>query len=514
MKKRLVSILVCLSLCALFSVSAFAATTGTEAGYTEIWDRAGLEAMAEDPEGAYALMADIDMGDTPWRPMAFSGILEGNDHTLYNLVITEADPQQAVSVDGNHVEYDTVFAALFSRTYGATIQNLNLLNVDVRLVTDRNSFAAGLVGYAEDTTITGCSVSGRVYLEMTDRMCGVAGIMGFGYGSISACSTDMTLTLVDGNDTINCEEFMGAVLASGYADIEDCTVRLRAYTSVHGYVHNGGVVGMYYVHTDDRGHAGYVRRNMVDAEIHFFEDVGSRRAYSSPIIGEQMHWILEIADNETVNFVSDESKDYTTVLLPEACDEPAYTQTATQPGCDSFGYTTHTCGGCGYSYTDNYVSPQHQPGEWVVVREITTTEDGLRERYCTLCGELADREEMPLVPVSTCALNETELLLEPNGTARLVATVQPADATFAQTTFTSSNEAVAVVDQDGVVTAVAAGSTTILCTTAGGEVSAQCLVTVNAPAAFWPLIIAIGAVLVVLAVVLSIIAYRSNKKRR
>jgi hypothetical protein len=62
----------------------------------------------------------------------------------------------------------------------------------------------------------------------------------------------------------------------------------------------------------------------------------------------------------------------------------------------------------------------------------------------------------------------------------LKATITPTDAANQEVTWTSSDEKVATVDEDGKVTAVAAGTATITCTaTDGSGVSATCKVTVT-----------------------------------
>ncbi len=77
-------------------------------------------------------------------------------------------------------------------------------------------------------------------------------------------------------------------------------------------------------------------------------------------------------------------------------------------------------------------------------------------------------------PVVTVTLNKTALSLTAGGNETLVATV----STGAAVTWTSSNEAVAKVDANGKVTAIAAGTATI--TAKVGSVSATCQVTVSA----------------------------------
>ena len=37
-----------------------------------------LAAMAENPQGSYILMEDLDMTGIPWKPIDFYGTLDGN----------------------------------------------------------------------------------------------------------------------------------------------------------------------------------------------------------------------------------------------------------------------------------------------------------------------------------------------------------------------------------------------------------------------------------------------------
>ncbi|MDR2887286.1 MAG: Ig-like domain-containing protein [Bacteroidales bacterium] len=84
------------------------------------------------------------------------------------------------------------------------------------------------------------------------------------------------------------------------------------------------------------------------------------------------------------------------------------------------------------------------------------------------------------VKVSGISLDKPTLELEAGGSGTLVATISPADAENKAVTWSSSNGAVATVDQNGAVTAVAAGTATITVTTADGGFTAGCVVTVKA----------------------------------
>ena len=94
---------------------------------------------------------------------------------------------------------------------------------------------------------------------------------------------------------------------------------------------------------------------------------------------------------------------------------------------------------------------------------------------CTLSLGTSD----PVVAVESVSLDQETLTLTEGSTATLTATVAPEDATNKNVTWTSDNEEVAKVE-NGVVTAVAAGSANITVTTEDGGYTATCAVTVNA----------------------------------
>ena len=81
------------------------------------------------------------------------------------------------------------------------------------------------------------------------------------------------------------------------------------------------------------------------------------------------------------------------------------------------------------------------------------------------------------VTVSTVTLNVSKMTLFIGQTDKLTATVSPENVTDKTITWTSDNEEIATVSEDGTVTAVAAGVANITATC--GDVSASCKVTVN-----------------------------------
>ena len=82
------------------------------------------------------------------------------------------------------------------------------------------------------------------------------------------------------------------------------------------------------------------------------------------------------------------------------------------------------------------------------------------------------------VNVASITLSETSLRIEKGDSKTLRATISPDDATNRTIVWSSSNEKVASVDQNGKITALAGGSATITATSADGKAKAQCEVNV------------------------------------
>lgn len=99
----------------------------------------------------------------------------------------------------------------------------------------------------------------------------------------------------------------------------------------------------------------------------------------------------------------------------------------------------------------------------------TATHDGGFKAQCAV--------NVP-IPVTGISLNKTVDIIKAGSTDTLVAAVSPFDAVDKAVTWSSSNPAVATVDQNGFVTAVAIGKATITVTSRDGGYSAGCVVTV------------------------------------
>lgn len=376
---------------------------GEGENWIEISDMAGLLGMEADPEGAYVLTADIDATGVEWYPFSFHGKLNGNGHSILNLTILDAGEAIRETFDGNMKVYDTYFSGFFDELDGAWVSDLHLVNERISVETDQPCFIGGIAGYMENSVIENCSVQGILELRAHDRMFGVGGMIGYGCGTIQGTAANVTLVCIDTDAATKDEQFMGGVCAAGYPDIHDCTVQISGFDSDHGYVHDGGLVGMYMFYPKGTKYKGSITDNMVTGKITFFEDNKNRRAYCTGFIGEIMNWDFENGRNKN-DFVRDEVFQYDVDLVPHACDAPVMREEVTPAGCE-FGYSTYVCETCGYAETDQYTLKNHAY-EWAVLREPSEEEEGLRQGICKDCGASTEEILPKVIPVR--ADNETE----------------------------------------------------------------------------------------------------------
>lgn len=347
------------------------------------------------PSARYRLTADLDMSQTDWLPVAFSGSFDGGGHTIYNLNVTRTGNEVRTTADGNLKPYDTTFAGLFSTVENAVIDDLNLVGAKVSVKNEESCFAALLAGYAENSTISRCTVNGQVNMVSRGINVGIGGLAGYGRADFDGCEADVVLFFEDKRTQSRCEQFMGGLLASGTGNITHCTVTIDGYDSCRGYVHNGGMAGMYF-NGAPHWRAGRVNHNTVKGRISFFEDNPDRRAYCSAYLGERLDPPIEMTGN-TQQFTRDETTDTSVVLRPEKCDSPQYRIGVVPPTCTEWGHTEYLCQTCGHAWSDEYTPPRHTEGRWETVTAATEEREGLRQKHCIVCGQLLGEEVIPTV---------------------------------------------------------------------------------------------------------------------
>lgn len=354
-----------------------------------IFDAEDMELLHTNPTGAFKLVNDIDMKGISWTPQAFAGTLDGNGFAILNLSINETGSNIRQTYDGNMKVYDTRFAGLFDVVENATISNLSVLGLNINIETTGDCFVGGLAGYAGATVIDNCYVEGNASVSTDANMFGIGGIVGYGGAStINNSIADMTLISIDRNAEVKDEQFLGGAYAAGYIDLISNTILIRGYISEHGYVHSGGLLGMYVFFPAGVDFYGTMTGNNVQGFIRFFEDNTDRRAYCEQFWGELMNWNF-LNDGNVANFTRDEVTDFSKNLLPHDCSDVEYIKKEVKPeNCGDYVFTHNTCNVCEAYFTrTDYKLPVHNYGYEHVISEPTENEYGIKDMVCDTCGK-------------------------------------------------------------------------------------------------------------------------------
>ena len=99
----------------------------------------------------------------------------------------------------------------------------------------------------------------------------------------------------------------------------------------------------------------------------------------------------------------------------------SYGAVVTAPTCTEQGYTTYTCNRCQFAYEDNFVDATGHVWSWVIDKEATYTETGLKHQECAVCDAI--QSVNTVIPVKTHEHNYTsEVTTEPTCTEKGVET--------------------------------------------------------------------------------------------
>ena len=400
----------------ILSAAFFAAVLFISFGYVraegnavKIYTADDLLSIADNPSADYILMDDIDMRDIEWKSVDYTGNFDGNNHAILNLNVSSVSEAVRTTYDGNYKTYDTHFAGLFGALENGSVRNLTLKGINVSVDTNEPCFIGSVAGFAENANIENCSIEGTLRLDVSAKMFGVGGIVGYGgNGAILSTNAEVTLICTDHDKENRDEQFMGGGYSAGFLDVDKCLIKIDGYDSDHGYVHNGGLVGMYILYPLGNNYAGYINNTRVEGMITFFEDNTDRRAYCKDFIGEVMNWTYEYVGNSS-DFTRNEIKDYSRDLLPHYCESNDFTKETVESSCDEFGYTLYKCNTCDYSYKADYTLKNHNVTEWTDEIEATTESEGLAKGVCSVCGS----EVYEIVPVKEPeVIEEPEIVIE------------------------------------------------------------------------------------------------------
>lgn len=156
----------------------------------QIYTAEELAKISDAPDNNYILMNDISLplneDGGNWdvicsgteisdnRQTGFSGSLDGNGHTIYNLDLEYSDKNNAYG--------------MFGIVTGGLIKNLNISNANISA-----SGASGIIAAINYGTIANCKVTGSIRTAQTDDMILCGGIAGENYGTIQDSDSEVTI---------------------------------------------------------------------------------------------------------------------------------------------------------------------------------------------------------------------------------------------------------------------------------------------------------------------------------
>lgn len=185
--------------------------------------------------------------------------------------------------------------------------------------------------------------------------------------------------------------------------------------------------------------------------------------------------VSDVKINGITPYKQENSDQYIALVLPSSIEDAFITlKDGEDKDLSVLRTDINTAFDAGKSYTFNLKVGKDgiKIGNVVVTEWIDGTIEG---------GKAYAEGEEPVVEVETISLNKTTMELTVGGEETLTATVSPDNATDKTITWSSTDNSIATVDQNGKVTAVAAGTATIYATANdGGNAQGACAVTVKA----------------------------------
>lgn len=231
-------------------------------GYTVLWDADDLKKINDNLSGNYVLAQDVNMaGLENWTPIgvvemtsagnanltdnnSFSGVLNGNGHTIKNMTISYKKLSS-----NNYVNL-----GFFATTYGsAKIKNVAFEGCSVSgesnkqlavgIVVGRNKSSAGKYGAGvgiDDVVVRNSTINCTLLAGANES--GIGTIVGTAhYTSLNNCYSDADVTAVSKNANFKNKFGVAGMIGNawrGYAQAEDClfngTIKATEIDHVHG----------------------------------------------------------------------------------------------------------------------------------------------------------------------------------------------------------------------------------------------------------------------------------------
>ncbi len=211
----------------------------------QIFEASDMLMIADQPDGKFVLINDIDMSGISWTPFEFSGTLDGNNFSISNLSLTSSSGSLGMFTKVTGKIQNIIFenisivttsfnnAELVGGVCGELTGTLNNIEIASGSITGGPGRIGGLVGKNSGGTITNCTNRASVYGETVEHYGSMGGIVAWhASGTLSNCTN---------YGAIENKYYVGGIV--GYSQSADCS-ELYNYGTVTGIYDTGGIVGL------------------------------------------------------------------------------------------------------------------------------------------------------------------------------------------------------------------------------------------------------------------------------
>ena len=436
-----------------------AAEMGIPEGYTPIYTIDELYAIRNNLQGKYILMNDIDLTEATakggsldtgngWKPIdKFEGTFDGNGYRIKGMTIY-GEPARSIGLFGDIYE-------------GVVIKNLGLVDVNINISASSIGKCCGTIAGCANSDnfspqIENCFATGQIVCKVNSG--DIGGIAGWlSLAKVNNCYNAVNIT-TEGNDNE-----IGGIAG-------------RVYKSTISKCYNLGMI--------DEGEKGTITDSYGVSDCFYLKGTGVETKGSTPLTDAQMkkenyftnfdfNNVWEVDENSTYQYP--QLKNCMQVRIEELVWEQKPTKTTYYQG-DKLNLTG---GIVNVIYENgNQASPnitENMVSDYDMMK-VGEQEVIVRKGNMTLSYNITVKP----IAVLKVTLNKTSLSLQPGNTTTLSATVSPSNATYPDVEWSSSNDNVATVDQNGKIRAIKIGTAQIVAKTSNG-IKSTCQVVVEIP---------------------------------
>lgn len=394
--------------------------------------------------GYYKLANDIDV----------SGWIEENNAEGGWSPIGGIGPALAITLDGDghtvsglRCDAGYTHTGLFAKiAKDGIVKNLKIELADGNVYTESNSFGA-IVGLNKGI-ISNCEVIGTV----SDGL-NIGGIAGENMGTIERCHTAGSISSATTSASVGgiCGNVSTGNITDCYSDMAVITTATSSYGGGIAGKNNGSITKCYAAGNIEGNYIGGIVGYNTGADAAISECFALNREVTAENVGTRV--LGGFSSNSKAPGMDNYATENMVVSVngrPQTIyDDPMNGTSMTESALK--GKTAYES--AGWDFTN-----------------VWKINEGTSWPY----------QEAFNVPVTSISVSETEANIETGKTLELTVTIAPDDARNKTVTWSSSDETVATVSQEGTVTAVKAGEATITAATNDGtELTASCKITVT-----------------------------------